>query len=788
MKKLPWFLRLLVIMGFFFQAAPVQADGIVIPEPPPPCLDQNCPPLPPFPRPISQLVIRYHDVKVTIQDQLAVTRVDQVFYNPNEWAVEGTYIFPLPADAAVSNFTLWVDGKPVQGKVLDAEQARKTYQEIVNQLRDPALLEYIGRGAIQASIFPIPPAGERRIQLEYRQVLTAMEGLVQYTYPLNTEKFSVQPLEKVAIQVEVKTSQPIRTVYSPSHPVDVEQSNPNEFTASYEANNILPDTDFALYYSLGETEAFHLFTYRDPMDQADPDGFFLLLLAPKPEVDEQPIPKDILLVLDRSGSMEGEKFQQAQQALRYILQHLNPDDRFYLSAFSSNYEAYAVSLRPASEANAAIRWVDALNAQGKTDINRALLEAAAVADPERPTYLIFLTDGLPTQGVVDSQQILNNFAKAETDDLRLFAFGVGYDVDTFLLDSLSQEHHGLSTYVQPGEPLDEILSAFYAGISTPVLTNLELDFGGLTTYDIYPTPLPDLFRGSQVVVTGRYKGGGAFDLTLRGEVNGELQQFRFTNQIFTQNLSYTSEALAGLPRLWATRKIGYLLNKIRLEGADPETVDQIVKLSIRYGIITPYTSYLVTEPMPLGAASQERLSNDAFNQYAAQPTQVSGQGAVEKAAEQGQLSRAEQAPTLPSTAQQAVRAVGSRTFVLQNGIWMDTAFDPDQMTTLKVAFLSPDYFDLAETRPDIAAALALGEKVILVADGKAYEVTSSDSSNPPINLPAAPPTDQPTPQPGMEATPTQPAAEQPGSSSPANCLGWIFPLILCLIFLFARKH
>ncbi|HZD56368.1 MAG TPA: VIT domain-containing protein, partial [Anaerolineales bacterium] len=578
--------------------APARADGIIIPDPP------ACDPIPcpPRPLPMKQLVIRNHRVSVTIQDQVAVTHVDQVFYNPNDWTIEGIYVFPLPVGAAVNAFTLWIDGKPVQGHVLDADQARQTYEDIVRTMRDPALLEYVGQGAVQASIFPIPAQGERRVELEYTQVLSAENGLLRYVYPLNTEKFSALPLEEVSINLDVRAASPIRAVYSPSHQIAVSREGDYHVRAGYEAKNVLPDADFALYYSIGASQAFHLLTYRDPNE---PDGFFLLMLAPRVEQETASIPKDVILVLDRSGSMEGEKFRQAQEALSYILSHLNSQDRFNIITFSTGVDSYAGDLRPAVEANEAISWVNRFSAEGSTDINRALLEAAAVADNQRPVYLIFLTDGLPTEGVVDSQQILDNLAAAASGNLRLFAFGVGYDVDTFLLDSLAQAHHGSSTYVMPDERLDEILSAFYAKISTPMLTNLSLDFGDLEIYDLFPDPLPDLFAGSQIIGVGRYRQGGTTDVILRGEVNGTIQTFRYAQQIFTTE-GRADASLSVLPRLWATRKIGHLLNKVRLQGPDEETVDQIVHLSIRYGIVTPYTSYLVTET-PLGAEAQERI-------------------------------------------------------------------------------------------------------------------------------------------------------------------------------------
>ena len=799
-------LPVLLLLLALLLPIPARADGIIFPPDPPIC--DPCPPPPcpgpwpcPRPSPMMQLNIRYHHVTVSIQDQVAVTHVDQVFYNPNDWAVEGTYIFPLPAEAAVSSFVLWVDGKAVEGEVLDAEQARRTYQQIVSSLRDPALLEYAGQGAVRASIFPIPPQGERRIELEYTQALNAEDGLVRYLYPLGTEKFSLQPLESVSINVEIRSSTPIQAVYSPSHTVDISRENDSYVKAGYEASQVKPDQDFALYYSVGEQQAFHVLSYRDSNDPQDADGFFLAMLAPRPQsASQEPLPKDVLLVLDRSGSMEGEKFTQAQEALRYVLGHLNPQDRFYVMAFSTGMERYASQLRPAEEAGQAVRWVDTLGAQGSTDINRALLEAAAISDRERPTYLIFLTDGLPTEGEVDSQKILDNFTAAAPSSLRLFAFGVGYDVDTFLLDSLAQTHHGATSYVLPGERIDELISAFYAKISTPVLTDLELDFGTLSVYDIYPSPLPDLFSGSQIIVTGRYRQGGSTTVTLSGQVDGQMQSFEFPGQeLAVQSTPGSMEE--GLPRLWATRKIGYLLNQIRLKGPDPETIDQVVRLSIRFGIVTPYTSYLVTEDAPLGASAQERIAEDAYNEALAAPAaSVSGAAAVQKAAEQGDMAEAE-APSAPSgQAADVVRIAGTHTFVLQNEQWVDTIFDPERMTPVQVAFLSPDYFLLAENFPDLAAAFALGPAVIAVSQGAAYQVVDSQSSVAPIDFPATPSVDRPTPIAVLPAptrtpgSPAQPAGAQPTSPpaspnpAPSACPGALLPLLfLALMWWVGRK-
>ena len=764
----------IAIFLFGFIVLPVQADGLIVPDP---CPGGDCV----TPLPMEQLSITYHHVTVKIDNQIATTHVDQVFYNPNSWTVEGTYIFPLPKDAVVSNFVLWIDGKPVQGQVLNADEARQTYEQIVRNMQDPALLEYIGQGAIQMRVYPIAPGEERRIELEYSQALTSSNGLVQYTYPLNTEKFSNAPLESVRIKVDIHSSVPIQSVYSPTHRTDVVIDGKFDAVATYEESNIKPDSDYALYYSLGEDIAFHLLTYRDPTDPFSADGFFVAMLAPQPDVNAEAVSKDVILVLDRSGSMDGEKIQQAQQAAIYILEHLKPHDRFNIIAFNTQINPLANSLRSIDQVSVGIDFVNQFSALGSTDINSALLTAADMADAERPTYILFMTDGLPTEGEVDSQRILDNFARIAPKNVRLFSFGVGYDVDTFLLDSLSQEHHGLSTYVTADQSLETVLSAFYEKISTPVLTNLSIDFGALFTYDIYPNPIPDLFAGGQIIIAGRYQGSGTFTIKLKGEVNGQAQTFTFSSQEFVKDNHKEAGTLNALPRLWATRKIGYLLNEIRLKGPSQELIDQVIKISVRFGIITPYTSYLVTEPSVLGMDAQEQVAQDTFNQMLAMPTApASGAAAVQKAADQGSLSQAPVAEGLSTDIQSEVKIVGSRTFLNLDGVWTDTGYDPDIMTLTDIPFMSQDYFSLMKSGEDVQQALALGKNIILIVDGKAYQIIDDGSSSTTTSgvIPTtadAHSVDSPVADPELKG------AASPLSAIP--CFGGFLPFIVIVLFL-----
>jgi len=715
------------LIAAFVPLSSVSADGIIIPDPPA-CWPQPCPPWH-----MTPLNIKYHHVSVDINDQVAVTRVDQVFENTNDWVVEGVYTFPIPHGAVVTNFKLWVDGKPVEGKVLDANAARAEYEQIVRQLRDPALLEYADRGAVMARIFPIAPGDERRIELEYTEALTAENGLIAYRYPLNTEKFSNQPLESVSVTVEITSPSPVLNVYSPTHPVRTSTKNPNHWLASYEESQVKPDQDFLLYYSVGTEEGIHLLTYRNLKDAADPDGYFLMMVTPPAAVDEEVLPKNLILILDHSGSMEGEKFRQAISAARFILQHLNPNDYFNIISFSSGVETFAPYLQPTENRTMAEAWLDGVTPGGSTNIQDALITGLRMDSGSRPTYVIFLTDGLPTTGEVNSNRILENVQENAGKSIRLFAFGVGYDVDTFLLDQLASNHHGSSTYVHPGEDAEEAISSFYQKISAPVLTDLNMVVQGAGIYDVQPVPLPDLFYGSQLIITGRYRNPGSTSIKLTAMKGTTPYEKIVEGVILTDGSEPDAEKLSYLPRIWAARKIGILLNQVRIQGADKETIAQIVALSIRFGIVTPYTSYLVTEPDALGVEAQQRIAEQEFSVQAAMPTQVSGAGAVNKAADAGAMSAAENlsgaygrgggggGSAAPIT-QDLVKTAGSRTFVLKDGIWIDTRYDPDEDKPVQIKFLSGEYFRLVKSDPDLAAGLALGPRVIIISGVQVFEV------------------------------------------------------------------
>lgn len=734
---------------------PVSAQIV---EPCPPCpMDALCPPCRPiggvFTNP-DWLKIDFHRVNVTIENQIATTEVTMQFTNEGNGLAEGTFIFPLPIGASVEELIMYINGDPIEGRILEADEAREYYDEIVRQYRDPALLEYIGTNAIQANVFPIPPGEFRRIDITYSQILEVDNGLIHYVYPLDvTQLTSRRAIEDASISVNVISSDPVSAIYSPSHDIAIAREDDDlGFRVGWEQPNFIADQDFSLYYGIAsETINVNLLTFRE---SANDDGFFLLIVQPPLELpDQQAIPRDLILVVDQSGSMDGPKWDQAQEAAAYVLDQLNPEDRFNVVLFSTGWRVFGNGLEPASAADEASDWIMNQFPNGGTDINGALLTALDLADAERPTTILFITDGIPTEGETRVPNIIDNLRAEIASNVNIFSFGVGNDVDTLLLDSIVRDFNGASTYVRPSERIDEEVASLYNKISSPVLTDVELSIDGITVDSVYPElPLPDLFAGTQLTVVGRYRSSANdLEVQLSGMVGDERQTFTYSNIDFRERAGGESF----IARLWATRRIGDLLNNIRLNGENRELVDSIVNLSIRYGIITPYTSFLIDENDILTQSGRDEAISRVAQEAEALSMQSVGAAAVDAADMMGALQGAgapmnfapSPAPTMmamptgglgpaatgtpgtipaaPVEQQNPIQTVGDKTFLLQNGVWTDTTYDGESETQ-KVEFLSDEYFALLDTMPELRPYFAIGERVIVLYEGVIYEVTVTE--------------------------------------------------------------
>lgn len=725
------------------------------------------PPRPePIPRPIHyDLRLESLKVSIEIENNLARTIAEQTFRNDNPCSVEAIYLFPLPEKAVVSDFAMFINGKRVAGEVLDKDKARGIYEDFVRKLRDPGLLEYAGKGLFKASLFPVPANGEQKVQLEYSQHLPGDNGMYRYTFPLSLDELdargdrdSKEP-ENLVIDGTLRCRSGIKTLYSPTHDIDVTRKGEHDAKFSLETKLLKKRKDFTLYYGVSDKDfGLHLVSYR----KGDEDGYFLLTLSPRRDWQSEEITaKDVVFVLDTSGSMAGEKIEQAKKALTFCLDNLNREDRFDLVTFSTEVRTLGDTVIPASRENVgkAKDFVEDLKARGGTDIHEALVQALKVLGEHRDAgtgqkspqlsesrMVVFITDGMPTVGETDETTILKEVrarnaseskireANNDRPPVRIFTFGLGYDVNTQLLDRLAEENGATSDYVKPGEDMEVRISSFFEKVSYPVLSDLDLDWGSLNIYDLFPRELPDLFKGSQVMVLGRYKNAAETKLQLSGFAQGKRKQMVFA--LATPARDIDDDAI---PRLWASRKVGHLLSEIRLHGEDKELKDEIVRLSLEFGILTPYTSMLVQEDEKRDRVvlAPQRSAGGGFGGGQAGPA-----GAAESAArssfeaKQGrdgvdasvaiQSLRAAVKPydqTSSSKSQsQIVRRVGNKTFYLVNGVWTDSLLKKDQKT-VKIKYLSDAYFQLAAKDADLARYLSMGEKVIVCLPQAALEIS-----------------------------------------------------------------
>ena len=554
----------------------------------------------------SDFAVTRLDITARVANRSADVTVAQTVRNTGQADLQVRFLFPLPAEATVDGMTLLVDGKEFPAELLARKEARRRFEAIVRAKQDPALLEWSGGRLFQTRVFPIPVGAERTVTVHYTRLLTADFGLTELDLPLSAATVSKRPLETLAIRVTLQEDG-LRTVYSPTHDVGIEQDGENDSAVvSFEADGIVPGQDFRLMFDTaqGERTAGRLLTYRPDPKQ---DGTFLFIATPPPARagDAETQAKATMMVLDRSGSMNGEKIQQAREALRYVLGNLAERDLFNVVTYADTPDPLFGELQRATGQPLAEAKVFAAGvaAGGGTNIHDALATALGQLNVEsaEPNYLLFLTDGLPTAGTTDEAAIAQMVAE-RGGNVRLISFGVGYDVNSRLLDRLSRENRGFSEYVQPTEDIEAAVSRVYRRLSTPVLVDAEIAFDfadqpqATPTNRVIPGGSVDLFAGQEMIVVGRYRHHGEATVRLTGTRGGEEVSETFAATFAERE---DDSRLAFVEKLWATRRIGQIINDLDLKTGDDARRDELVKelvdLSTRHGILTQYTAFLADE-------------------------------------------------------------------------------------------------------------------------------------------------------------------------------------------------
>ncbi len=722
-------------------AAIANAQGVIVPGP---CRRCPTPPIreiPPNALPRS-LPIKSIKIDTRISSQVATTHVEQVFRNDTNFVLEGTYFFPIPETASIAEFAIWDGDRRLVGEVRTREEARRIYDEIVRRQRDPGLLEYAGKDLFQASIFPIPARSDKKLEITYTQVVRAEGGTVSYRYPLGLGRQTAE-IGTVSGRVEVESREPLRNVYSPTHVIDVKRHTDRRSLVSFESGK--DPQDFQLFYTISKEDfGLTLLTHREP----GKDGYFLLMISPKDDwTDQEYSAKDVVFVVDTSGSMGQEgKMEKARSALLYGVSILRPQDRFNIISFAGEEHLMESGLIAADEKGRqrGTAFVKSLKPVGGTNINQSLLASLrqfSDADRDRPKILVFMTDGLPTVDETRVENIVDNVRKAGKAGVRLFTFGVGYDVNTTLLDKLAAQNGGVADYIEPKEDLEVKVSNFFTKVNYPVLTDLQVDMGGAKTDLMYPRSFPDVFRGSQVTLIGRYNNASSLDsvsLRLSGKSNGQSRSYTYDKLSFPLRTDVNEY----LPRLWATRRVGWLMEQIRSNGEQKELRDEVVDLGTRYGIVTPYTSYLALENgavsttslnvlAPPGASTGTGGFSSSLRRDSAARAKAPESVAVTTGAEAIQLSRQSRGQQElaklkdDDTRTDAVRRAAGKTFYLIDGVWTDSEFKAEsRLPETVLSFGSDEYFALLRQFPKLGSYFSLAERVVVVFEGRVYRVTS----------------------------------------------------------------
>lgn len=662
-------------------------------------------------------------VRVRISGRIARFEVTERFRNTGQGMAEGTYLYPMPGEAVFSDFSLFQGEQELKGEMMNAADARGIYETIVRRMKDPALLTLVGHGLVRAQVFPIQPGETRTVVLRYTQLLPRADDALRIRYAAGSRGDA-----PVTIAIEADGAAGFATAYSPTN--EVRESRRDGVLHLTVEPPVRGDVDVVLPIRRGLVGGTVL-THAQPGE----DGFALLFLAPPPATEEAGVPRDVTFVVDISGSMSGDKMRQARTALHQALASLGTGDRFRLIAFSNGVrhfqEGYARASRTTLEA--ARRFVDDLQPTGGTNLAGAVTAALAVtSDAERMPLVFLLTDGIPSVGEQAPDRIAAE-AAGRIGRTRIFTFGVGQDVNTYLLDRLAVEGRGSATYVSPGADASDAMGSVITRVSRPALVDLRIVSAPVRFLDQAPATLPDLFFGEELVLLTRYQGSGSGPVVVEGTRNGRRE--RFTIQA---TFARHEADNAYVPQLWASRRIGELSRQIRLEGSSPALIEQVRTLGLRHGILTEYTSYLVQEPgmqpelaarmpaAPSGAGAARQMTGDRAFEAAKASSNLAASSSLAAADEAVQRRLAQVAPRREREAGrddrdgEIIRA-GGRLFANRDGTWTDVAHRAALKVT-RVAPFSPAWFALAAARPALAPALGVGTPAILAGQRASLEV------------------------------------------------------------------
>lgn len=570
-------------------------------------------------QPANPVAVEGVEVELTARDQVVRTMLTVHVRNRGPTRAEAVLLLPLPGGAAVRSFGFQGPGGELEARLLPADEARATYQGIVSRMRDPALLEFAGHQLLRSSVFPVEPGRTQAVRLTFEQMLTAVAGRLDWVLPRSEALSGELPW---TVRVRLEAGSPIGAVFSPSQ--DLTEVRRDGRLVELRLDGRPGSGALRLGWTLRDREPIAAWAYPE-----GDGGVFAVLAEAPPPGSAAPIPREVTVVLDRSGSMAEGAWSQARRAVAQALAALAPEESANLLLFNEGVDAFAPAPVRADEAGreAMLRWLGAARPSGGTNLHEAL--AAAVARPARPGALplvLLLTDGMPTIGVTSETAIRASIAGSSS---RVFAIGVGHDVNAPLLDALVEAGRGRVRHLPPGADIELAVAELVRSLGRPVLAAPELAAEPGRVLDVQPRRLRDAFAGEQLLLCGRWAGSAPVVLRLAGTL-ADGARWERTVKLDPAD----ADPLASwVPRLWAQRRLGELVQQARDLGADgggdparlSELTRDIVRLSTQYGILTEYTAFLATEggalaqlpergPPPAAAAPVLRRAADELRQ------------------------------------------------------------------------------------------------------------------------------------------------------------------------------
>lgn len=649
--------------------------------------------------------VRYCSVTAALDGNRARTTVEATVAG-TDTAISTVGLFPVPDGTDEAALAKALPGS----RILSAEDTGKLLAEVALATGRPQVLAIGARRSLLLPELRLDPRTPFVVVFDHE--IGNTDGLMRYSCPLPVPALSDSPVEKLTVNATVRNGKPLRGVFSPTHPARVARSGSREAVVSVAEEKWSSSGDFALFYAADDDPAgLRILTYRD---SSDDDGYFLLFGCPSGGGSEPPPAKDMVFVLDTSGSMRGEKIEQARAAVEYCLKRLNAGDRFNIITFGTEVRAFRDKLTGGTgkTLEEAGEFMEGAAASGRTNIGEALARALADSpEPGRMRIMIFLTDGTPTAGELVPERILEKVSELNRSKVRIFVVGVGNDVNAHLLGRLAEMSDGSSEYVGEDEEIDVKVAALFNRLSNPVLSDAVLAFGDLKTTSVYPRKMPALFEGQDIMVAGRYRGGGRSTVTVSGSLAGKPREFRCTADF--PDKAADGQATEFVASLWAARSIGFLLQEIRLHGPSKELIEEVVRLSTRFGIVTEYTAFLADSPADLRT---EEVVAEAEGRMREANARKSGRWAVAQAKNDIDLQqRVVAASAVNAFTDQSgekreaenVRQVGRRAFYLRNDKWVESEGQGDRKER-KVKLFSAEYFSLVAADDGFRQAQEIG--------------------------------------------------------------------------------